>query len=467
MILLLQVKRCVFNSDKEERPPTKASTKKVEEVVVEKEEPQIIKEEKKPQKVEIKIEEESEPVVKEEPLGLKPKKSGNTLFTITSNVKIGNDRYTITKIIEEQNEKKARILYEKEIKNELGKPKTITKYSCAEYKYGDENSVEKIEEKVQEKNDEPLSLYQQALDILCNSPYIHIYRVPDVNFESGKYNYTIYESYEHMEFGLKEMYQQAEKEFEKRDIELDKHIEKLTGKKKKQVMKIRNNRDSVLPRLIARTRQLSAQEIKSDKNVIKYIGKQDDEWYQAIIDLHNEKDYENKNKTKVARENIEKILATKDIKLYLVKVKEIEDGEVIVAARNKKQAGQLAILNDYIMEKIKANKGMIQDAKTDDGLNVSTKAGELTKEKLNDLYEKDDAFKELLDRKTFATDLMTKSSFTIRDLEKFLDKVEEIHNMSDEERDTAVQNLVQSGKVPLAMKKDFDILSGNKIVGLA
>ena len=93
MILLL--KRCVFESLKDEKPPTKKIEKKQEIIVSEKND----KEEAKP--IEI-CEQEQIDKIQEEPIKevaeeiveeniLKPKRKGNLLFTITSNVTYGKN----------------------------------------------------------------------------------------------------------------------------------------------------------------------------------------------------------------------------------------------------------------------------------------------------------------------------------------------------------------------------------------
>ena len=52
----------------------------------------------------------------------RPCRGGFNLYTIKANVKIGDKKFNIQKIVEERTEKLADILFEKVIKNELGKP---------------------------------------------------------------------------------------------------------------------------------------------------------------------------------------------------------------------------------------------------------------------------------------------------------------------------------------------------------
>ena len=159
MLLQLQDKRCVFDN-----------TDKVESSTIE---PSIVEENENIDKKDInnidvisnniEVKSNIENISQDEKIKeiscLQPKRKGNTLYTITSNIKTANGKYLVTKIIEESDEKKAKILYEKEVKKELGKPRNITKMTIKEYEVEDkENIVEIIDAPVLVEENEKLDL---------------------------------------------------------------------------------------------------------------------------------------------------------------------------------------------------------------------------------------------------------------------------------------------------------------------
>ena len=133
----LKKQRCVFNSTQEDKPPDNIEKAKNVNQIEEISKPTIIdnveekKEESKPES-KIKIEKNNTIQItpkKEEvddkiddktnriEISKRGKALGYKLFTITANVKVADKRYNITRIIEEKNEKKARITFEKTLLN--------------------------------------------------------------------------------------------------------------------------------------------------------------------------------------------------------------------------------------------------------------------------------------------------------------------------------------------------------------
>ena len=74
-------------------------------------------------------------------------RSGFNFFTISSNVKIGNEKFNIQRIVQEKNEKLANTEYDRIIKKEFGKPKSITGRTIKKYEDGDNEFMVTVEEK--------------------------------------------------------------------------------------------------------------------------------------------------------------------------------------------------------------------------------------------------------------------------------------------------------------------------------
>lgn len=133
------------------------------------------KEEKKIEQKEIKVE---QPVIKENNNSRKPRK-GMNLYTINSNIKVGDKRYNITRIIEEKSEKMANILFDKTIKKELGKIKSSTKRTIRPYEEGDEDICNEIVEEVvvKEETDPKIIELNKKLKIIEDADDFFLFRV--------------------------------------------------------------------------------------------------------------------------------------------------------------------------------------------------------------------------------------------------------------------------------------------------
>lgn len=175
--LLIAIVRSVFNKtevvNKEEQPQQKNVDKSkniVEEEVVTK-----VKDEKKtstPQKkekiIEQKIEERYD----------RPCRKDYNLYTIVATIKIGNDKFVVQRIVEEKSEKLANIEYDRMIKKEFGKPKSVTKRNCKEYENGEKNFcedfVEEIPKEIQKSPEEVI--LEKKIELL-QGDYMGLYKI--------------------------------------------------------------------------------------------------------------------------------------------------------------------------------------------------------------------------------------------------------------------------------------------------
>lgn len=108
---------------------------------------------------------------------------GRKLFTIEAYVKIKSSKFYIRKIIEEVDEKSANIKYDKIIKAEYGKPKSITKRSIRLFQEGDTEICNtelemKKQEEVKEKKEEDKDVDEIELkSSMLEKKYLNLYRV--------------------------------------------------------------------------------------------------------------------------------------------------------------------------------------------------------------------------------------------------------------------------------------------------
>ena len=441
-----QGKRCVFDISGEDKPPTEESfikqNKKEEDAL-------SIKKYNQEEDVDIKGTDIEEKTIVD--MNIKPKKQGNVLYTITSNVKTANGKFLVTKIIEESDEKKAKILYEKTIKKELGKPRSITKLSIKGYSAEDKEIITPIiENNVQSKEKKELSLFEQALEILCTSPFIHIFRIPSPKKGIDKFFYAIYENKEHLRDSLKENLDEVQNEIDDADFKLN----ELNREDRKEAEKIISTNERLYQKMVTGAKQLSGQDIHNDKNALKYIGRQDDEWYKTVIKIHEEKKYENENKINIAKKNINTILESDKINLYVMQLQEFDNSSVLIAAHTSKQANQIGMCSEYVINLLRGN-----NIKDGEKITVNAKVIKLDKKSISKICEDDDLLNDLISRETFTTQLIIKNNFSLDKIESFLDKVNKINNMTEKEKDIAIKKLVSKNFIPKNFKERIKFIS--------
>ena len=432
---ILQLRKCVFEQTtvensvpaepvQIEEQPLQIETKQ-EVLSVQQEEP-VIEEN-------VVIEEPVEEI-KEEPIeepvravGLQPKRRGYYLFTITSNVKTANGRYIVTKIIEELNEKMAQKMFEKEVKKDLGKPRSLTKTTIKKYEVGDEEKTEEVIDKIiplaepKEK-----TLFEQALEVLCTSPYIHLYKTPRVKDTPPRY--LIAQNRQEIIDGFNDCRNKA------KDV-----LDTLGD--------IGEVDDAAYKKLINETKQMTEKEIKLDKNAIKSIGQRDEEALQEVIKLHEEKTYNEEHKYDIAKANIQKIIDAKEMHLYKVFIQGFEEEtETLVIARTPRHAKLIGSCNDF-MHDFMVEKEIFGK----DGVVITVCCYEDLKD-ASTIYNHLEKF---LERDNACSQALVDPEFTIHKWERFLDKIEKVDNMSSQERQNAVDRLMKSGRME---QKDIEKL---------
>ena len=169
--------RCVFDKAEvvvskqpQQTTPITNEVKKVEAKEIVSNSPKTKKKKEKINKVEPKEE------VPEEQK--KTCRKGYHLYTICSTIKIGNDRTTVQRIVEEKSEKLANVEYNRIFKKEYGKPKSVTRRTIKPYSEEDEEfSVEFIEEKPVEREKTPEEIeFENKLKVL-DGGHIGLFKV--------------------------------------------------------------------------------------------------------------------------------------------------------------------------------------------------------------------------------------------------------------------------------------------------
>lgn len=416
--------RCVFDKGNREESSAKNITVESESV-----------EEKNNVKIEC-IEEENKTVA------LQPKKKGNKLFTITSNIKIANGRYMVSRIVEEMSEKKARIVFEKQLKKDFGKLRSLTKFQIKEYQCGDKEMTEEIIDKVLVEEKE-ISLFDKALEVLCTSPYIHLYKIPSPNLGNGKFQYGLFSDMEHLKESMRE--------------DLNKVIDNAREDEGKEIFKLFVQKNEKLySKMVNGAKQMSGKEIKNDKNAIKFIGGKDDSYYNAILNIHKDEEEKEKHKLEMAKENLIKVTSTKDMILYKTRINGLPNSDVIVVARDEKQAKTLSLCSDYIREIIQKNSNMdIADELL--GMEVT----EIKDDAIQEILENIEVY---LNRETITTVALTSSKFSIELFEAILDKICNFSKLTQQEKEQHLQKIIDSKTISkMELSKLLDkVVSGGK-----
>ena len=205
---------------------------------------------------------------------------------------------------------------------------------------------------------------------------------------------------------------------------------------------------------------MTGQEIKTDRNAIKYIGTISDEGLNAIIEIHNKEDFEEKNKLSVVRENIKKVLDSDDLELFFARIDKIEDSEMMVVARTIEQAKQLVSCSGYTIELLKQySKTLEKNSET----SVNVSVGTITDKNLQKLISSDSELEKIVDRDTFSTKLLLDSDFSINTVNKLLDKVEQINDMSESDRKDAVNLLLSNDKIAEKLQDSVKHFTGKSV----
>lgn len=356
-------------------------------------------------------------ISQEQPEILQPKRKGYSLFTITSNVKTNNGKFNVTKIIEEKNEKMAQILYKKTVEKELGKAKSITKSSIRAYSIGDVECIEEIVEKVAPAVVKELTLQERALDILCTSPYVHLFKV------SGTPNQQA-------------IYLVGENKQEIIDI-VEEHRQEARQEVQTMFMDTKQVDEEVYNKLIKRIKKMSGEEIKRDKSAIKSVYNRTDESLENIIKDHEKAVYKIEHKEEIVTANFEKAAKDGSLQLYSVFIEGYREGtETLIVADDDNVAKAIALCNEQMAEYLEKNL-------EDKDEHFSPQLGTYQYVTLEGIENGMELF---LSRDNLCTQAFCDPELTMEKYKKVLKTIDKVHHMTKEQKKKALDKILEFKK---------------------
>lgn len=315
----------------------------------------------------------------------------------------------------------AQKLFEKVVKNELGKPRSITKSTIKPYEQNDEEKTEEIIEEKKITTKQEKTLFEKVVDIFATSPYFHLYSVPLP--KNQKPVFMMSTSKEDLLDELKaskgEILQQYKEKFP--DFDEDTDYDSISFYTQTKKMK-----------------QLSESDIRNNKSVMKYIGSKSEQALQNVIDMHEKIKYNEEHKVEIVKANIQKVWETKDIHFYIIEMLGFkEDLAILVMAQNEKQAAKITVSNRFMTDFLKEH---CDNIKSEDGLNVKV-CCVTEEEELNIIYEELDYF---LERKNISVEALTSPSFTVEEYRHFLKSMDKIDELTPAETKNAIEQIVMN-----------------------
>ena len=233
----------------------------------------------------------------------RPCRSINNLYTINATVKIGNDKFVIQRVVEEKNEKLANIAYDKQVKKEFGKPKSVTKRTCKEYENGEEEFCKTASEPtipVREKTPEEIEL-EQKIEILQSEIGLFKVEFGCLRHVRNKFLYLYGDCVETIQDTIRSQMQSAMKN--DRDCDLS------SQQMEEQIEEILSDVKNIT--------RLDSNAIKMDKGALRHIADTSVEEFNEML----EKFQTHKQKLREEAIKLFDELEVKGYKFHLVKVK--------------------------------------------------------------------------------------------------------------------------------------------------
>lgn len=321
----VEVKQKPVTSIEETVTPTKEAIKK--EPKVEKKIEKKVETIKEEPKVEEKIEKKKEEVTE----NTRTPKKGFHLYTVSANVKTKESKLFIQKVVEAKTEKHANIEYDRAIKNEYGKPKSVTKRTLKKYSNGDEDiCTEVVDEPKRVIEDSPETIELNKKIELLSSEYLGIFKVELAKSDSivaptTKYIYAsdVDDAYDQIRYVLQKDGQDSE------DIDF-------------LLSKVRN------------ITRMSANAIKMDKGCLKRIALDSVEAIQKIVDGVKEVEEE------MYDQAIKKFqtLIEKGFDVYVAKLLPKKKIYFVEIARSPEEANNLILAEGRLAEALRAGQNI-------------------------------------------------------------------------------------------------------------
>lgn len=340
-------------------------------------------------------------------------RSGYDFFTINANVKIGDDKFNIQRVVQEKNEKLANIEYDRIIKKEFGKPKSVTGRTIRKYQDGDEefmtiNEEKKIPER--KKSQEEIDLENKIQ--LLTTDVMGLFKVTF----STKYIKTQSATQYVFAQDIDGVYEQLDMIEERQEGECN----QILSNNVKQIIK------------------MNANAIKMDKACLKHLLKYSVDDIQEMYD----------NTVQINKEQFDKAVETykelvkNGFQLYIGKILPKEQIMFAELARSDKEMNALIFAEDRMHQAMLGNQKIT-------GVNVGTVRGVLEKTKSQDIKEIDNAERMVKEIQAFSKkeDIVYHLLFEKQDVKSYIKYVEEITNIkeriSNGEKDILLKELTE------------------------
>lgn len=335
-------------------------------------------------------------------------KSGLSFFTVNANVKIGSEKYNIQRVVQEKNVKLANIEYDRIIKKEFGKPKSITGRTIHKYRDGDEEfMVIGEEKKLPEipKTQEELDL-EKKIALLTDN----VMGIFKVTF-STKYIYMNNATQYIFAQDSDGVYDQLDRIEQRQDGECN----------------------NVLSGSVKQIVKMTESAIKMDKACLKHLAKHSVEDIQEMYDKTVELNQKRFNK---AVETY-KELKLKGFRVFAGKVKIKQEVTFIELARSEEEGSTLMIGEARTL-------GLTEGVKDD--IPVQHKIIDMTEEFTEGLEDEDEkaiCIAETIKRISKKEDTAYDVLFDMQDAEQYIDNIDNANILREKIKNGTVDNFIK------------------------
>ena len=339
-------------------------------------------------------------------------RSGFNFFTISSNVKIGNEKFNIQRIVQEKNEKLANTEYDRIIKKEFGKPKSITGRTIKKYEDGDNEFMVTVEEKkLVERKKTPEEIDLEKKIELLTTDVMGLFKV----ILSTKYVMPQSATQYVLAQDKEGVYSQLDI-IEERD---------------------RGENNGVLSNSVKQIIKMTSNSIKMDKSCLKYLTKHS---IQDIQDLYNKTvEYE---RVKINRAvNVYKELQEKGFRLFGCHFKITSTIQLLEMARSEEESITLMLGEDRVRDLAISSK------KKSDMQHRAANVEEDIRENFEKTQNSNDiSFEEYIVKSikemTRKEDTIYKTLFEIQDIDRYVKMVDEANLIRDKVNDGTIGNYI-------------------------
>lgn len=339
-------------------------------------------------------------------------RSGFNFFTISSNVKIGNEKFNIQRIVQEKNEKLANTEYDRIIKKEFGKPKSITGRTIKKYEDGDNEFMVAVEEKkLVERKKTPEEIDLEKKIELLTTDVMGLFKV----ILSTKYVMPQSATQYVLAQDKEGVYSQLDI-IEERD---------------------RGENNGVLSNSVKQIIKMTSNSIKMDKSCLKYLTKHS---IQDIQDLYNKTvEYE---RVKINRAvNVYKELQEKGFRLFGCHFKITSTIQLLEMARSEEESITLMLGEDRVRDLAISSKKKSDMQHRAENVEEDIRENFEKTQNSNDISFEEYIVKSIKEM-TRKEDTIYKTLFEIQDIDRYVEMVDEANLIRDKVNDGTIGDYI-------------------------